>query len=842
SADATSGTDEFAVDGRWHHVAMTYDDAGDRYIRVYIDGTEVSSYITRNACVDAVLDDSGEDLILGENLYGNITMDGRMDELRVWNVARTAAQIRENMYKQLVPSTESNLVAYWRFNENTGTTAYDETANSNDGTISNAFWQKGFMPDYYNEAEGIYPAEASGSQVNLDINGTNLGEGSILFDDANSEYLSVSSGAVTDYPFTMAAWVWSNDLPASGFTSYPIISLTDVDDGYDRDHISIYANNGAPRFDAFTATNWDATGRAYSPDSASNLASSTWYHVCGVFASGSSRIVYTNGGFATSNTTSLTPNTRDTTSIAARVNSGGPSSYLSATVAEAAIWNVALTNAQCSQLAAGAFPDEVQAGNLQGYWPLYSISDITDKAGDSDMTAYNTPTSASRHPFLAPRHKPQFKIRSYQQNSKPYSVTLEGASLVEGTDYNVDYVPVADAYFADELTWYSSCESTAAFETPDVGSGGSDGAATFVEAKYGKGIQVDADNEEPYFPSSSNISGTAGVVEFWFKETGTPAATGAFFASDNGSGTINMELARGGNDTDIDFTIDDGSSHVNSWDAVTVNIYDGGWHHVRLEYDAATDTPDLYLDSILQTRDATSAWNAITPQTNTYIGDVSSSDRNIAGIIDEFRVYSPASGGIDDLAAGGNTADSDEYLFDEDSDYTLDFEAVDASSRGEYFFLGADSMYSGINVDLATVGATGGTLNLDWEYWNGYSWSSLESITGFTDGTSNLTQDGAVYWTISPTNWRPYSVNGGADLYYIRCFLNNTSGSYTTSPIENFIKTDILILQYLGTVSSVDQTLVVVPEFLWPLLTVIPFIPAAMRKRSKKKRLKKRQN
>ena len=31
----------------------------------------------------------------------------------------------------------------------------------------------------------------------------------------------------------------------------------------------------------------------------------------------------------------------------------------------------------------------------------------------------------------------------------------------------------------------------------------------------------------------------------------------------------------------------------------------------------------------------------------------------------------------EDLAAGGDTANSDEYLFDEDNDYTLDFVVVE---------------------------------------------------------------------------------------------------------------------------------------------------------------------
>jgi hypothetical protein len=195
---------------------------------------------------------------------------------------------------------------------------------------------------------------------------------------------------------------------------------------------------------------------------------------------------------------------------------------------------------------------------------------------------------------------------------------------------------------------------------------------------------------------------------------------------------------------------------------------------------------------------------------------------------------------LDTLAVGGDTSDSGEYLFDEDNDYTLDFDPVDASGtqRGKYLHLGSESMFSGINFDLATDGATGGTLNLVWEYWDGDSWEDLEGISGFTDDTSNLTSDGAVYWTSNPTNWRSYSVNGNTDQYYIRVSLNASSGTYSTDPVENLIRTDIIYIQYLGNITEADQTLIVIPEGLLPLLALIPLVPGLSRKKLRRRLLK----
>ena len=85
--------------------------------------------------------------------------DGRIDELRIWNVARTASEIQSNMGNQIDPSS-SDLVAYYRFNNGTRnvtnsgvTTLSDLTGNGNDATIGSSSltgtasnWVTGFIP------------------------------------------------------------------------------------------------------------------------------------------------------------------------------------------------------------------------------------------------------------------------------------------------------------------------------------------------------------------------------------------------------------------------------------------------------------------------------------------------------------------------------------------------------------------------------------------------------------------------------------------------------------------------------------------------------------------------
>jgi Concanavalin A-like lectin/glucanases superfamily/Metallo-peptidase family M12/Ig-like domain CHU_C associated len=66
--------------------------------------------------------------------------NGSMDELRLWNVAKTAAQLQASKYNS-VPTNSAGLVAYYKFDEGTGTTTADASGNGNNGTLVGTTWQ-----------------------------------------------------------------------------------------------------------------------------------------------------------------------------------------------------------------------------------------------------------------------------------------------------------------------------------------------------------------------------------------------------------------------------------------------------------------------------------------------------------------------------------------------------------------------------------------------------------------------------------------------------------------------------------------------------------------------------
>ena len=101
----------------WYHLAATYDGT---VLKAYRDGVLISSVTTTGGLAAA----SGG-LAFGRHPSLNQFWNGTMDEARVWNVARTCAEINQNMNIELTGS-QTGLKAYYKFNE--GTPAANNTS------------------------------------------------------------------------------------------------------------------------------------------------------------------------------------------------------------------------------------------------------------------------------------------------------------------------------------------------------------------------------------------------------------------------------------------------------------------------------------------------------------------------------------------------------------------------------------------------------------------------------------------------------------------------------------------------------------------------------------------
>lgn len=214
----------------WHHVAGVYDGTE---MRIYVNGTlQASAPETVNIGVTTL------NLLLGEDpQWTGRYFPGRIDEARVWNVARTEAEIQAGMNSEIC-TLDPSLVLYYRFNDgvaganNTGiTTLTDESGNGSNGTLMN-FALNGATSNW---ATGVTLTQGISSTV-------------IQQDACNSYYWAESGQTYTQ----------------SGFYTHTLTSSQGCDSVLTLD-LSIYApNNVTTNATECGSYTWGVTGQTYT--------------------------------------------------------------------------------------------------------------------------------------------------------------------------------------------------------------------------------------------------------------------------------------------------------------------------------------------------------------------------------------------------------------------------------------------------------------------------------------------------------------------------------------------------------------------------------------------------
>jgi len=207
-----------------------------------------------------------------------------------------------------------------------------------------------------------------------------------LFDAASAQYLEIDQAVVTAVPFTMACWANFADNTDLQY----VMALADLSEP---DQSFRLGKDTPGNENDIIAVSYDGTTKKAS--TTAKATAGTWHHICGVFASSTSRAAYLDGGNKGTDTTSSTPTGIDRTSIG-RVGDSTPGYDTDGAVAEAAIWNAALTDAEVVVLATGVSPLLVRPQSLVFYMPLIRDDD-EDIVGGLSMTATNSPT-ISAHP------------------------------------------------------------------------------------------------------------------------------------------------------------------------------------------------------------------------------------------------------------------------------------------------------------------------------------------------------------------------------------------------------------------------------------------------------------
>ncbi len=188
------------TDGVWHHIAATWNNPTFTY---YVDGKVAG---TDSASGTITYPDTPY-LRLGYRTDSFYPLKGYLDDVRIYNYARTQKQIVQDMNAghPAVGSPVGSAVAYYKFDEGQGTVAHNSgnSGSALNGTLTNM----------------SSPATATSGWTNSGKFGKGL-----VFDESDDYVDCGTSGIPTTLPITLSAWVYFNNDQAAGNYDYVIQS------------------------------------------------------------------------------------------------------------------------------------------------------------------------------------------------------------------------------------------------------------------------------------------------------------------------------------------------------------------------------------------------------------------------------------------------------------------------------------------------------------------------------------------------------------------------------------------------------------------------------------------
>ena len=233
--------------GTWVYSTGDVPQYSPQHVAITLSGTTLTFYINGVASGTASVNYSQdpEPLNIGRQqpIAGGCQCNhfsGTMDEVRIWNKVRTQAEIQANMNVGLNPSSPG-LVAYYKFDEGSGTTTADATANGNNGTLVNGpTWTVSSL-QYYNPGMYSYTVPPGVQSIRLqlwgagaagaaDCNGYSGGGGVFV----QSKTLPVTAGQV----YTIVPGSGGQSAGQSGEESYIMLNGNKI----------IGAYGGVPKF------------------------------------------------------------------------------------------------------------------------------------------------------------------------------------------------------------------------------------------------------------------------------------------------------------------------------------------------------------------------------------------------------------------------------------------------------------------------------------------------------------------------------------------------------------------------------------------------------------------
>ena len=208
----------------------------------------------------------------------------------------------------------------------------------------------------------------------------------ILFDNVSNEYLT-NINAVANQPFTLACWAYADEALDQIAINIGHSSLARIGElGFGVTNLFGLFHQGATTYE---------TLQPVTPTYSLN----TWHHLAGRYEI-ADRELYADGVSIATGTVNVGAMPVGITHIGAEIYAGVTGAFFSGRIAEAAVWDVSLSDGEIALLAEGFSPLFFQPQSLVAYWPLIALEDINDRVGGFNMTAVNTPVTTNHMPKI----------------------------------------------------------------------------------------------------------------------------------------------------------------------------------------------------------------------------------------------------------------------------------------------------------------------------------------------------------------------------------------------------------------------------------------------------------
>ncbi len=569
--------------GSWYHASIVSDGSN---IRLYLNGTELTSGDFPVAFTGTINNSSGN-FSIGSSGSNSQFYDGKIDDVRIYNYARTAEQIIEDMNAghPAPGSPIGSPVGYWAFDEGYGDTAYDQTGNNNG-----------------NLAGGTTCPQAGVSACPTWSNSGKIGK-TLDFDGGSAEdqddYVDADSDSSIDNVFddggTFSAWVYTNS-DGEGDSGRIGTKRTDATNGWEV--ITNWESSGAVRL-AFNHGFNTQVGQWYSTNREITL--NDWTHIAVTYDNSSTSNIpslYVNGTSVVITEVTAPSGTRndDNTYSLFIGNTNTGSRTFDGMIDEVKVYNFTLT------------ADQIKVDYNQSMAAVWGTTS-TDSSGVGTWSAQNE-----------------------------YCPPGQGSSCT---------APIAE-WKLDEKTGQSTYDTSENSNDGTLGSGGSSDSSDPIWKHAGEchvGACLDFDGSDDYVNagSDSSLDVSTGTLTAWFKSDDTDVSIDQTIVgkNDNGINNGDFDLAvhnsGGGNPDKMQFYISDSSLqyYIYSDSAITF----GEWTHVAVLF--GTGGMKMYINGVEQNDTDANTVGMERAEANLIIGSIrsGSGESPFDGSIDNVKIY-----------------------------------------------------------------------------------------------------------------------------------------------------------------------------------------------------------